>query len=69
MPPPCQSCLMPVTDSAVALPHIAIVRFSALGDVVMVAAAVQALRRALPDARITWITSPLAYALLDGMMA
>ena len=64
---PCQSCLMPVTDSAVAHPHIAIVRFSALGDVVMVAAAVQALRRTLPDARITWITSPLAYALLDGM--
>jgi len=64
---PCQPCLMPVTDSAVAHPHIAIVRFSALGDVVMVAAAVQALRRALPDARITWITSPLAYALLDGM--
>jgi heptosyltransferase I len=47
--------------------HIAIVRFSALGDVVMVAAAVRALQHCLPDAKITWITSPLAYALLRGM--
>jgi heptosyltransferase I len=47
--------------------RIAIVRFSALGDVVMVSAAVRALQRSLPDASITWITSPLAYALLKGM--
>lgn len=47
--------------------HIAIVRFSALGDVVMVAAAVRALRHSLPNATITWITSPLAYSLLKGM--
>ncbi|WP_407898440.1 glycosyltransferase family 9 protein [Ferrigenium sp. UT5] len=47
--------------------HIAVVRFSALGDVVMVAAAVRALRHAWPAATITWITSPLAYALLQGM--
>ena len=47
--------------------HIAIVRFSALGDVVMVSAAVRALQRSLPDATITWITSPLAFALLKGM--
>lgn len=33
----------------------------------MVAAAIQALRRASPGARITWITSPLAYALLEGL--
>lgn len=48
-------------------PHIAIVRFSALGDVVMVAAAVRALRHALPNATLTWITSPLGYRLLEGL--
>lgn len=47
--------------------RIAIVRFSALGDVVMVSAAVRALQRSLPAASITWITSPLAYALLKDM--
>ena len=46
---------------------IAIVRFSALGDVVMVAAAVRALQRQLPAAKITWITSPLTHALLKDM--
>ncbi len=48
-------------------PRIAIVRFSALGDVVMVSAAINALRRALTDAEITWFTSPLTYSLLHGM--
>ncbi len=48
-------------------PHIAIVRFSALGDVVMAAAAVRALQRALPDATLTWVTSPLGHAMLEGM--
>ncbi len=33
----------------------------------MVSAAVQALHRELPGASITWITSPPAFALLDGM--
>jgi len=56
-----------VTDSAAARPHFAIVRFSALGDVAMVMAAVQALHRAWPTATLTWITSPLGYALLNGM--
>ncbi|MDH2915645.1 MAG: glycosyltransferase family 9 protein [Gallionella sp.] len=45
-------------------PRIAIVRFSALGDVVMVSAAVSALQRALPEAEITWFTSPLTYSML-----
>lgn len=56
-----------MTDPASSNIRIAIVRFSALGDVVMVAAAVRALQRCLPAAKITWITSPLAYALLNGM--
>ena len=47
--------------------HIAIVRFSALGDIVMVAAAVRSLQQNLPDAKITWITSPMAYSLLKGI--
>ncbi len=48
-------------------PRIAIVRFSALGDVVMVSAAINTLQRALPDAEITWFTSPLTYSLLHRM--
>lgn len=43
------------------------VRFSALGDLVMVSAAVRRLQQSLPHAEITWITSPLGYALLQGM--
>lgn len=49
-------------------PRIAIVRFSALGDVVMVSAAVSALHRALPEAEIIWFTSPLSFSLLKGML-
>lgn len=64
---PCRHRPPPVTDLTEPPQHIAIVRFSALGDVVMVMAAVQALRRALPNARITWITSPLAHSLLEGV--
>ena len=47
--------------------RIAVVRFSALGDVVMVAAAIRALQHSLPAASVTWITSPLPYALLKGL--
>jgi heptosyltransferase I len=47
--------------------NIAIVRFSALGDVALVVPAVHSLRRTFPDATITWITSPLAYSLLQGL--
>ena len=56
-----------VTDIVQPCLRIAIVRFSALGDVVMVFAAVRALQRCLPGASITWVTSPLAYSLLKGM--
>ena len=59
--------LPPVTDSFKPDLHVAIVRFSALGDVVLVSAAVRALQQCLPAAKITWITSPLTYALLKGM--
>jgi heptosyltransferase I len=46
---------------------IAIVRFSALGDVVLAIPAILSLRRSFPGASITWITSPLAYSLLQGL--
>ncbi|MBA4381832.1 MAG: ADP-heptose--LPS heptosyltransferase [Sideroxydans sp.] len=48
-------------------PRIAIVRFSALGDVVLVSAAINALLSALPDAEVTWFTSPLTHSLLHRM--
>jgi heptosyltransferase I len=60
-------CTSLVTDPIHSNLRIAIVRFSALGDVVMVSAAIRALQHSLPDATITWITSPLAFALLKGM--
>ncbi|MBU1215125.1 MAG: glycosyltransferase family 9 protein [Gammaproteobacteria bacterium] len=56
-----------MTEPNTPSPHIAIVRFSALGDVIMVAAAIRALRREIPGATITWITSPLAFSLLEGL--
>jgi heptosyltransferase I len=56
-----------MTNTAPPNLHIAIVRFSALGDIVMVAAAVRALQLSLPAAKLTWITSPLGFSLLKGM--
>lgn len=44
--------------------EIAIVRMSALGDVVQVLPVVSALRRAYPEARITWVIQPLPYRLI-----
>jgi len=51
------------------MPHkqIAIVRFSALGDVVLAVPAALSLRRSFPNATITWITSPLAYSILKDL--
>lgn len=47
--------------------NIAIVRFSALGDVVLMVPAVHALRRSFPEATLTWVTSPLAFSLLRDL--
>lgn len=44
--------------------RIAIVRLSALGDIVHTLPAFQALRRARPQARISWIAEPAGAALL-----
>jgi len=54
-------------DTQPATLNIAIVRFSALGDVLLMVPAVRSLRRSFPRATITWITSPLAYSLLQGL--
>jgi heptosyltransferase I len=48
-------------------PNIALVRFSALGDVTLMVPAVKSLQRSFPDATLTWITSPLSYSLLQGL--
>ena len=47
--------------------NIALVRFSALGDVTLTVPLVQHLQRSLPNATLTWITSPLSYSLLQGL--
>ena len=46
---------------------ICLVRLSALGDVLMFVPLVRALQRALPEAKLTWVISPLAYTLVEGM--
>jgi len=56
-----------MTVSRLSKLNIAVVRFSALGDVAMVVPAVRNLQRSFPNASITWITSPLAYSLLQGL--
>jgi heptosyltransferase I len=48
------------------LRDIAIVRLSALGDVTLLLPVVETLKRAAPQARITWITGRFAYQLLEG---
>jgi heptosyltransferase I len=47
--------------------NILLVRFSALGDVSLVVPAVRRIQNRLPEASITWLTSPNAYCLLSGL--
>lgn len=47
--------------------HICFVRLSALGDVTLCLPAIRLLRRAFPETEITWVTSPTAHSLLDGL--
>src|SRR5438105_2892550 len=49
--------------------RIAIVKLSAIGDVVHALPAVAALRRALPAAHITWVAEKRAAAILKGSPA
>lgn len=47
-------------------PSILVIRLSAIGDTVMNTAAVRALRRHMPDARITWVVEPKSCGVLEG---
>jgi heptosyltransferase I len=49
------------------LKSICLVRLSALGDVLMCVPLVRALQRHFPNVELTWIISPFAYTLVEGM--
>jgi heptosyltransferase I len=55
-----------VSSSAPLIQQLAIVRLSALGDVTLLLPVIETLKRAAPQARITWITGTFAYQLLEG---
>lgn len=60
--------IMPGTHTATQpISSIALVRFSALGDVALVVPTVRRLQKSFPHATLTWITSPLGYSLLKGL--
>jgi heptosyltransferase-2 len=46
---------------------ILVVRYSALGDVVLATSVLEPLRRRFPDARIEWVTDALYAPLLEGL--
>lgn len=47
--------------------NICLVRLSAIGDVTLCLPIVNSIRRSIPDSKITWITSPSSYSLLEGI--
>jgi heptosyltransferase II len=47
--------------------NVLIVRYSALGDVVLATSVLEPLRRRWPDARISWVTDALYAPLLEGL--
>lgn len=47
--------------------HIGLVRLSAFGDVLLTVPAVRTLQANFPEAKITWIVSPGAYPILEGL--
>lgn len=46
---------------------ICIVRLSAIGDVILTVPVVRALQRCFPQAQLTWVTTSMAYNLLQGL--
>lgn len=56
-----------VVGETVSLNSICILRLSAIGDVCHAVAAVQAIQRQHPNAKITWIIGKIEKALLDGL--
>jgi heptosyltransferase II len=57
---PCSGC----EDFALAIPDILLINLDAMGDVLRTTALIPAIRRAHPEARITWLTRPRAAPLL-----
>jgi lipopolysaccharide heptosyltransferase II len=53
----------------VSVDSILVIRYSALGDVVLATSVLEPLRRRFPAARIEWVTSPAAAPLLEGLPA
>jgi heptosyltransferase-2 len=47
--------------------RILVIRYSALGDVVLATSVLEPLRRRFPGARIEWVTSPSVAPLLEGL--
>ncbi len=47
--------------------RVLVIRYSALGDVVLATSVLEPLRRRFPGARIEWVTSPSAAPLLAGL--
>lgn len=47
--------------------RILVIRYSALGDVVLATSVIEPLRRRFPGARIEWVTSPALATLLEGL--
>lgn len=58
--PGIQAATLPISS-------IALVRFSALGDITLVVPTVRSLQKCFPQVTLTWITSPLGYSLLEGL--
>lgn len=49
------------------LKQLALFRLSAVGDVIMMVPVVRAIQRKFPNLPVTWITSRLAYQILEGL--
>ena len=47
--------------------RIALLRLSALGDVILMVPVVRAIQRHFPEAQVTWLTGRPAYTLLEGL--
>ena len=47
--------------------NVLVVRYSALGDVVLATSVLEPLRARFPDARVEWVTHPLYAPLLEGL--
>lgn len=56
-----------MSPEAPAVERILVIRYSALGDVVLATSVLEPLRARFPGARIEWVTSPAYAPLLEGL--